>query len=309
MAMLVAFLSLSSAYAFTPIPLTLPTQGLTPTIPGGRGRQVIVVVPFEDQRGITRCGMQKNGYNMDTADAVCQSDPNVWLAQLLADELRASGFTVLEQTAEHRPGARRIEGSLTKLFVEPVIGFWAGSLEADLSVTLRVSTQTGLEASRKFFVKGRKGGGMASTTQPFHTSLHRATQALLRGDDAQHLRADEIAIRSSVAGAIPRWSGSCISRGSARDAAHPGAALPGAAPTGRLRPPRRGRARGRPDRQCAEPQLVQRSAMDRRARAVRNRGGGTRRALGAGPVRGAAVAVLRSRRRRRYSSIASATHR
>jgi hypothetical protein len=169
----------SSACAFTNIPLTLPTQGLTPTIPGGKGRQVIVVVPFLDERGIERCGMQKNGYNMDTADAVCQSDPDAWLARLLADELRASGFSVLEQTAEHRPGALRIEGSLTKLFVEPVLGAWTGSLEADLEVTLRATTETGLEARRKFFVKGWKGGQLASTMQPYHTSLHRATQALL----------------------------------------------------------------------------------------------------------------------------------
>ena len=158
-AVLVTLACLTSACAFTDVPLTLPTRGLDPTIPGGRGRQVIVVVPFSDARQIRqRCGMQKNGYNMDTADAICQSDPNAWFAQLLADELRASGFSVLDDEAEHRPTALRIEGSLIKIFVEPVIGFWSGSLEADLSVKLRVTTQTGLEAERTFFVKGWKGG-------------------------------------------------------------------------------------------------------------------------------------------------------
>ena len=56
---------------------------------------------------------------------------------------------------------------------------WTGSLEADLSVKLRVTTQTGLDAERAFFVKGWKGGQLASTKQPYHTSLHRATQQLL----------------------------------------------------------------------------------------------------------------------------------
>lgn len=176
---LLAPVLLASGCAFTDIPLTLPTKGLEDTVTGGRGRQVIVVIPFRDGRELKRCGMQKNGYNMDTADAVCQSDPALWIAKLLSDELRASGFTVLDEAAEHHPGALRIDGSLFKLFVEPVIGAWTGSLEADLAVTLKVSTATGLEAERKFFVKGWKGGQLASTMQPYHTALHRATQELL----------------------------------------------------------------------------------------------------------------------------------
>jgi hypothetical protein len=139
--------ALSSACAFTDVPLTLPTQGLADTVPGGQGREVIVSIPFSDAREIRdRCGMMKNGYNMDTADAVCQSDPNTWIAKLLADELRTSGFSVLTGDEDTRPSAVRVEGSLLKLFVEPVIGFWAGSLEADLSVELRATTQTGLDA-------------------------------------------------------------------------------------------------------------------------------------------------------------------
>jgi hypothetical protein len=179
-AALVALGCLSGACAFTDIRLTLPTKGLDDTIPGGNGRQIVVVTPFSDEREIRdRCGMQKNGYNMDTADAVCQSDPSAWIADLLADELRASGFTVIDEATEHRPGALRIDGSLLKIFVEPVIGFWSGSLESDLSVKLRATTETGLEAERTFFVKGWKGGQMLSTTRPYLTSLHRATQQLL----------------------------------------------------------------------------------------------------------------------------------
>ena len=123
--------------------------------------------------------MQKNGYNMDTADAICQSDPGLWIATLLALELQASGFEVLPMDVAHRPGALVLEGSLLELFLEPVLGAWSGSLEADLSVKLRATTATGLAAERTFFVKGWKGGVVAATTQPFHTSLHRATQAML----------------------------------------------------------------------------------------------------------------------------------
>lgn len=174
------FMAGMTGCAFNDIPLTLPTKGLESTMPGGRGRQILVSVPFADQRSIRdRCGMQKNGYNMDTADAVCQSDPNAWISQLLADELRASGFEVLTTEQAHRSGAVRVDGSLLKLFVEPVQGVWTGSVEADFSVKLRATSENGLEAERTFFVKGWKGGQLLSTMQPYHTALYRATQDIV----------------------------------------------------------------------------------------------------------------------------------
>ena len=105
--------------------------------------------------------------------------PNQWLAQLLADELRASGFTVLPADDSDETSAVKIDGSLLKLFVEPVPGAFSGSLEADLSVKLHLTSAGGLDAERTFYVKGWKGGQLASTMQPYHTALHRATQDLL----------------------------------------------------------------------------------------------------------------------------------
>jgi len=170
---------LTSACAFSNIDLTLPTRGLEKPVTGGNGRQVVVVTPFKDEREIKwRCGMQTNGYDMDTADAICQGDPNAWIAQLLANELRTTGFTVLSADAPHHPGALRVEGSLAKLFVEPIHGFWTGSLEADLFLRLRVSSETGLEADRGFFVKGWRGTAWSSTS-PYEIALDRATQQAL----------------------------------------------------------------------------------------------------------------------------------
>jgi len=172
---------LGSACAFNNVPLTLPEKGLDPTLGGGRNRQVIVIVPFTDQRAIrNRCGMKKNGYNMDTADAVCQSDPSLWIANLLAAELRASGFQVVNSDVPHRAGAVVIQGALKKLFVEPVIGMWSGSLETDLETTLTLSSEDGLRAERTFFVKGVQKGVLLSTLDPYHSSLTRAGQASLK---------------------------------------------------------------------------------------------------------------------------------
>ena len=170
----------TSACAFTDVRLTLPTESAEGALPDARGRQVIVVVPFSDERAIRdRCGMQKNGYNMDTADAVCQSDPNAWIAGLLANELRRAGFQVLGEGDSHKKSALKLEGSLLKIFVEPVIGFWSGSLEADLSVRLHATSDTGLDAERTFFVKGWKGGVQLSTSGPYQDALSRATKQML----------------------------------------------------------------------------------------------------------------------------------
>ena len=177
---LLAVGAVSSACAVSDIPLALATGRIANPVEGGGGRQVIVILPFTDDREIgERCGMQKNVYGRDAGDAVCQGDPKAWLARRLADALRASGFSVLEEGSDALPGALRIEGSLIKIFVEPVLRVWSGSVEADLSVRLRATTESGLAAERTFFVKGWRDGQLVSTQQPYQTALERATPALL----------------------------------------------------------------------------------------------------------------------------------
>ncbi|TMB58744.1 MAG: hypothetical protein E6J60_03480 [Deltaproteobacteria bacterium] len=96
--------------AFHDVSLRLPPSVGT-GLSGGDSRQVVVVVPFADQRSQpNRCGMQKNSYNMETASAICSEPPAAWLANLLASELRAAGFSVVTQA--DRPSAVRVEGTL-----------------------------------------------------------------------------------------------------------------------------------------------------------------------------------------------------
>jgi len=164
--------------AFVNVPVELPTAPLGLGLEGGHGREVTVVAPFQDERTIRdRCGMQKNGYNMDTADAVCQSDPAEWIAILLTAELRSAGFRVVEGSSE--AAAVRIEGALLKLFVEPVIGAWTGSLEADLSARLTVTSGSGLEAERLFFEKTWRGGQVLSHSGAYQIALERAARGIV----------------------------------------------------------------------------------------------------------------------------------
>ena len=178
--LLVLFAATVSGCAFTDVPLELPTTGIESGLSGGKGRQIVVASSFADQRSIRdRCGMQKNGYNMDTADAVCSSDPAAWLAQVLAAELRNAGFSVQTDPSAAKPSALHLDGTLLKIFVEPVIGTWTGTMETDLQVSLIATSQTGLQAEREFFSKAMVTV-MVSKASNYALSLDDATQKLVK---------------------------------------------------------------------------------------------------------------------------------
>jgi hypothetical protein len=170
--------------AFQDVHLTMGSVSQYAALTGGQGRRVVVVVPFEDSRGVVRCGMMKNGYNMDTADAICPEPPAAWIARLLANELRAAGFLVTTEGAPaEAPGVDRdvlrVEGDLLTLFVEPVIGFWEVTLETDFEVRLAATTASGLLAERGFFVKGSKQS-VGAFKSVFQSSFDDATRQIVR---------------------------------------------------------------------------------------------------------------------------------
>lgn len=179
-ALILALASTLFGCAFSNVNMVMPTD--TPSAKGidGGGQRVLLNVPFVDQRGMTRCGMQKNGYGSDTADATCSEDPALWVARLLRAKLKASNFEVLENSGATTSDTLRIHGTLVKLFSEPLLGTWSGSLETDIHVRLIATTDSGLHAERDFFVKGRQGGVMASVTPAFEASLRYATDDIVR---------------------------------------------------------------------------------------------------------------------------------
>jgi len=171
---------LLSGCATTDVNLKQPPAGLETPIPGGNQRQVIVTIPFTDERQIkNRCGLQKGGYGNETATAYCMGDPAQWIAAMLAAELRASGFTVLTTPEGSRDSALKIDGVLLKIFAEPVVGAWSTLIESDLSVRLVATSRTGLGAERTFFVKGNVEN-VIWTQGIFNDSVERGTRVLLR---------------------------------------------------------------------------------------------------------------------------------
>lgn len=165
-----------SGCAFSNIPVTLPTQP-TSGYSGGDNR-VLIVPKFIDQRQIKdRIGMQKNGYGMDTASAMADQNVDAWLAERLTAELRAVGFQVVGAGAQAK--GTQIQGYVIKLFAEPVQQWTTMDLETDLAVRIELSRPDGLEAERRYFIKGVEQG-MMSLSGAFNGSVSKTSDALMK---------------------------------------------------------------------------------------------------------------------------------
>jgi hypothetical protein len=146
----------------------------------GRGREVIVLSPFVDSRlETTRCGMQKNGYDSETADVKCTLPPGRWLADELAIELTRAGYKPLRVDAVPGPNTVVVHGEVWKLFLEPVHHFWTLTVEGDFAANLVVTSPSGLRAERGFFVKGEEKS-MASSQGVFQAASDSASHSLAR---------------------------------------------------------------------------------------------------------------------------------
>jgi uncharacterized lipoprotein YajG len=171
--------SITCGCAFQNVPIRLP-QTVATGLRGGDGRRAVVVVPFADERNDRLlCGMQKNGYGMRTARAVCSEDPAIWIAGLLAQELRSAGLTVLRDSDPRPRSAIRIKGTLLQFFAEWIDGLFTGTLECDVHVKLVVRSESGLQARRFFYVKGTESV-LAGTHGEFQKAVDDAVLKLVQ---------------------------------------------------------------------------------------------------------------------------------
>lgn len=166
------FLPFLGGCAFINLDVTPPGPNVFSDAPNlGRGREVLIDMPFADRRGFpARCGMQKNSYNMDTADVNCLVSPPQWVAQALEQGLTTAKFRVLHPGDPIGPNVVRIQGAVTQFFVEPDIGAFTVSPEADVGVKLIVTSGSGLRAERVFYVKGTDTSLMATESNFQHAS-------------------------------------------------------------------------------------------------------------------------------------------
>lgn len=173
-------LSLSTGCAFmnAEIHRTPPNGTLPTTI--GRGREVLVDLPFpEGRRKLGRCGMKKNGYGMDSADILCSEAPGSWVGHALAAGLVRAGFRVLTPTSPPGPSTVIVRGTVSQFFVEPNIRMWDAAFEANIGLTLVLTSQSGLVATRRFYVKGEHDS-QHQTEDDAQAAADEATNELVR---------------------------------------------------------------------------------------------------------------------------------
>ena len=161
MALAVAGL-VASGCALTDVTLKPPPQfEVAPGSRRGQGREIVVVRPFRDARSVSRCGMKKNGYNVDTASVLCVA-PASMIADLVAHHLSLAGFRVLRDRRDAGPSTIILTGSLDQAFVEPKNNFFSVEIETDVELKLRATTTYGFSAERRFYVKGDEATFFAS---------------------------------------------------------------------------------------------------------------------------------------------------
>ena len=151
-----------SGCALTDVTLQSPQPfEVAPGSRRGQGREIVVVRPFRDDRSASRCGMKKNGYNVDSANVLCSAPANM-LADLVARHLSLAGFRVLRDRRDASRSTIILTGALEQLFVEPKSNYFSGEIETDVALRLWATTSYGFSAERRFYVKGDEATFFAS---------------------------------------------------------------------------------------------------------------------------------------------------
>jgi hypothetical protein len=173
-----SFVFIGWGCAFSNLTVHPPSGPIASGIRGGQGREIVLEVAFSDDRPTPkRCGMQKNGFNADTANVFCSREPSAYLAELLANELKEVGFTVTPEPQSSDP--LKIHGKLLQFFVEPKLGLLSFTPEADIYVHLTAASQSGLMAERDFYVKGEETS-VFGWEKNFQLATDEATRRIIK---------------------------------------------------------------------------------------------------------------------------------
>jgi hypothetical protein len=171
-------LGLAVAACVPPTLTVTPPRKIVPLGPfGGDGREIVLVLPFRDERpSKVLCGIQKNAYNAETGYVACSVEPSVFIGELLSHELQSAGFHVVEKPSG--PRSVRVEGTLRQFFVEPEVDLLPAP-ETDVHVKLAATSASGLSAERDFYVKAHQPAD-EDPNESFQRSAENATRDVVR---------------------------------------------------------------------------------------------------------------------------------
>ena len=175
----IALASIASGCQY--IDMTLSTPASPAWMGGvqrGKGTDIVVVGPFVDRRRPRgACGIKKDGYNRATAMIFCAVEPGRLLPAMIADGLSSAGFQVTDALGRAGPSTLIVRGAIEHAVVEAKVNVASATTEADLWLTIGVSSKSGLRALRSFFVKGTDpciAGFESSAQLAYETSVREA---------------------------------------------------------------------------------------------------------------------------------------
>ena len=122
------------------------TASLSPQAPAGlpalqRGYREVVLVGVNDaRRQRDRVGVRKNGYGAETADVVSSIDPLIWLEESVAETLRRTGYSLVDNPSDE---SIALELNVTHLFSEVEPGFWSADWVANVRFSLEAELPDG----------------------------------------------------------------------------------------------------------------------------------------------------------------------
>ena len=163
--------------AYSDITVPMPPVAGTSLYSGGADRPVVVPAFVDKRPDQRRIGMRTSSRKEYIGNVLPAMNVNEWLGARLGHELKSAGFQLVAEGDNAK--ASRIQGFTRKLFIEPVVGWFSGDVETDLSILIHVSRPDGLEAERRYFVKGHASTFIA-TEYSYVSSLRQARDTLMK---------------------------------------------------------------------------------------------------------------------------------
>jgi hypothetical protein len=154
--------------------------------PAAAGFEVILAVA--DMRASTeRIGNVRNGFGMDTASVVTDTDVRAWVESAFMNELAGAGYTVIPAEGETgHDTAISLDAELTKVYCDAYLTY-----DGEVLMTVTLSRQDVLPVEKAYEGSGSVGLSWAATAKSYGESLSLALQ-----DTIRQVMADLAAYRS-----------------------------------------------------------------------------------------------------------------
>ena len=139
---------------------------------GGLKTGTVYMSLLEDERvDKTKVGVIRNAYGMETAKVLTKDQPAIWVTNTLKGNLESAGYKVETVEKGFSPAKDQfyLSGSLSKVFSNPEMGFWAVTLKGDVQAHMRA--EFGGKSTQKLISGHSEEVSMLSTGGELHKGI------------------------------------------------------------------------------------------------------------------------------------------